>query len=196
MEIDVYPVTAKRWADLEAFFGPSGGYANCWCVWWRVPAKTYTQGVEQHGAPNRELLHRLTVQGRVPGLLAYSGGDPVGWVSLGPRPDFGRLARSPKLRPAGRPDDDPDDPNVWSVVCFWIPRRHRGKGVATRLLDAAITRASRRGAAALEGYPIDTSGARRASAELFTGTIAMFEKAGFQEVRRVGGRPVVRLDLT
>jgi hypothetical protein len=44
----------------------------------------------------------------------------------------------------------------------------------------------------VEAYPIDTAGAKRSSAELYTGTLAMFERAGFEEVARRGGRPIVR----
>ncbi|CAN5279064.1 hypothetical protein BH18ACT5_BH18ACT5_14030 [soil metagenome] len=46
----------------------------------------------------------------------------------------------------------------------------------------------------IEAYPIDTSGLKSpASAGLFTGVLSMFEEAGFREVARRGGRPIVRL---
>jgi hypothetical protein len=32
MPTEVYPVTADRWPDLEALFGPKGRYAGCWCM--------------------------------------------------------------------------------------------------------------------------------------------------------------------
>jgi hypothetical protein len=47
----------------------------------------------------------------------------------------------------------------------------------------------------VEAYPIDTGGARRSSADLYTGTLAMFERAGFEEVARRSGRPIVRRTL-
>jgi GNAT superfamily N-acetyltransferase len=195
----VEPVTPDRWNALAEFFGPSGAYSGCWCVWWRVTGSEFDAGCRDGAAGNRERLARLTAEGGVPGLLALDGGRPVGWASLGPRTGFGRLLRSPVLRPepgSADPDDDPADTAVWSVVCFWVPRAERGAGVATALLDGAVGHASQHGARTLEGYPVDVTD-RAPAADLFTGTLGMFARAGFSEVRRrKPGRPVVRLALT
>jgi len=203
-QYDIQPVTADKWDELAAFFGPNGAYSNCWCAWWRVTSKEFGAGCASDGAGNREVLHKLTVEGRVPGLLAYpasagaGAGDqsqiaatPLGWVSVGPRPDFGRIGRSRNLKPAE--DDGFDDASVWSVVCFWVPRGNRGKGVARALLDGAASYAFEHGASAVEGYPVDTRGERTQAAAIFTGTASMFEAAGFKQVlRRSDKRPVMR----
>jgi ribosomal protein S18 acetylase RimI-like enzyme len=200
---EVRPVTAERWPELEAFFGPSGAYSHCWCAWWRVSAEEFKEGCAERGAGNRALLERLTVDGTVPGLLAYEAGTPVGWVALAPRTRYPRLLRSPTLRPdatereeAERDEAAREEAGVWSLTCFWIPRGQRGRGVATALLDAAVAHARAQGATALEAYPVDTGGERGAAASLFTGTFGMFRGAGFREVRRRRAkRPVVRLDF-
>jgi GNAT superfamily N-acetyltransferase len=127
-----------------------------------------------------------------PGLLAYAGDDPtpVGWVALAPRSAYPRLNRSRKLGPV-------DDRPVWSITCFYIHRRHRGSGVATALLAAAVDHARSRGAEIVEAYPIDTAARSSiANADLYTGTLAMFERAGFSEVARRDGRPIVRRVVT
>jgi GNAT superfamily N-acetyltransferase len=120
--------------------------------------------------------------------LAYVDGEPAGWVAVAPREEYPRLDRSPKLR---RVDDQP----VWSITCFTIGRRQRRQGVAAALLDAAVDFARQRGAEVVEAYPIDTAGEKRSSADLYTGTLAMFERAGFEEVARRSGRPIVRRAL-
>ncbi len=108
---------------------------------------------------------------------------------MAPRSAFGRLDRSPVLKPV---DAEP----VWSVNCFVIDRRHRRTGVATALLDAAVPYVRQQGGIILEGYPIDTGGQRADAASVFTGTLSMFERAGFREVsRRSPKRPIMRLDL-
>lgn len=201
MKYDIRPVTADKWDELAAFFGVSGAYSNCWCAWWRVRSNEFSAGCAEGGAGNREVLHKLTVEGRVPGLLAYPADSarstdaeptaPLGWVSVGPRPDFGRIGRSRNLKPAA--GDDFDDASVWSIVCFWTTRPNRGKGVGRALLAGATSYAFERGASVVEGYPIDTQGARTQSASVYTGTISMFEAAGFKEVlRRADKRPVMR----
>jgi len=180
--LEVHPVTPERWGDLAELAGERGFTSGCWCMWWRVTSKEFD---ERHGTGLRGDLHRLVDAGPEPGLLVYVDGVPAGWVAVAPRDEYPRLDRSPKLR---RLDDRP----VWSITCFTIDRRHRRRGVAAVLLDAAVDFARERGAEVVEAYPIDTAGAKRSSAELYTGTLAMFERAGFEEVARRGGRPIVR----
>ena len=88
-----------------------------------------------------------------------------------------------------------DDRPVWSIVCFFIHRQHRGQGVAQALLDAAVDHARSQGAERVEGYPIDLAFGPKPAANLFTGTLGMFESAQFVEIARRGGRPVVRREL-
>lgn len=191
--LEIHPVTADRWDDLAAFFGPSGAFAHCWCTWWRQTSAEFSEGVEQKGAPNRALMHSLVEVGTEPGLLAYRDGQPVGWTSVAPRPQYGRILRSRRIGP--EPEEAADE-RIWSVVCFWIPRQERGKGVANALLKAAVDRARGRGAMTLEAYPVDTTGGRQPSANLFTGTLTMFQRAGFREVDRPpGAQMVMRLKL-
>ncbi len=199
MAYDVRPVTADRWDELAAFFGPSGAYSGCWCTWWRQPAKDFDAGCRDGAAGNRALLERLTRDGATPGLLAHAGGEPVGWVTVAPRPEFGRILRSPTLQPPSldSPDDDPADPAVWSVPCFWVPRARRGQGVASALLAAAVVHARAHGARTLEGYPVEVAG-RAAADSIYTGTVSLFTRAGFTVVRRppTGKRVVARRPTT
>jgi GNAT superfamily N-acetyltransferase len=189
----VRPVTADRWEDLAALFGPSGAFSHCWCTWWRQTATEFSSGIEAKGAANRALMHDIVEAGSEPGMLAYRDDKPVGWISVAPRTQFGRILRSRRIGPD--PEEAADD-RVWSVVCFWIPRKERGRGVANDLLAAAVDHARARGARALEAYPVDTAGGRHPAANLFTGTLSMFQRAGFQEVDRPrGAQLVMRRDL-
>lgn len=180
MKPEIRPVTPDRWKDLVALFGPNG-VSGCWCMWWRLTSAEFDK---RHGAGTRRALKGLVDRGRVPGLLAYVDGTPAGWVSVAPREEYGRLERSRHLR---RVDEQP----VWSIVCFYIDRRHRRAGVGTALLRAAVDHVARKGGRLVEGYPIE-AGAKRPSADLYTGVPSMFERAGFREVARRGARPIMR----
>ncbi|MDX1621555.1 MAG: GNAT family N-acetyltransferase [Nitriliruptorales bacterium] len=170
--VETYPLTPDRWGDLVRLFGDNGAYDGCWCVFPRVTAKEYQAG---RGEGNRQRLCDLVTAGEEPGLLAYDGDVPVGWVSAGPRPQFGRILRSPLFRP-----EDPTDEGTWSVVCFYAPREQRGQGLMDQLLAAAVGWATERGAHTIEGYPIVPDG--RARAELYVGVPTVFVRAGFEEV--------------
>jgi GNAT superfamily N-acetyltransferase len=89
-----------------------------------------------------------------------------------------------------------DDRPAWAVVCFYLDRRWRAKGVAGALLRAAVDHARANGARLAEGYPVDTSHRRHTNAEAYTGTVSMFRVAGFREVaRRSPGTPIMRRSL-
>ena len=188
-QLDIVELTPARWADLETLFGRSGASGGCWCMWWRVPNKDYDRG-EGNKAAFHAITEELCARGQTPGLLAYADGLPVGWISLGPRQAFRRFdaMRSDVFK---RVDDKP----VWSVVCFYINRKWRNKGVAGALLARAIDYARSAGAELLEAYPVDVS-AEAATGNLFMATQSLFAQAGFVEVaRRHPARPIVRLAL-
>jgi GNAT superfamily N-acetyltransferase len=178
----VRPVSPERWPDLERLFGPRGACAGCWCMWWKLPRAAWTAG---KGEGNRRALEAIVSGGGVPGLLAYDGREPVGWVAIEPRAAYPRLARARTLKPV-------DDAPVWSITCFFVARSHRGRGVTRVLVDAAVAHARRRGARLVEGYPVDAA-KPLADAWLYTGSLSTFRKAGFEEVaRRTRTRPIVR----
>jgi ribosomal protein S18 acetylase RimI-like enzyme len=137
---------------------------------------------------NRTQLKRLVETGRPPGLIGYRGKVPVGWISIGAREDYARLARSPVMKPI-------DDQPVWSVICFVVPAEYRGQGVAQALLAGAVAYARKQGAKLIEGYPVDRP-SRSKDDFMWFGAKSMYDKAGFSEVaRRKPQRPVVRLRL-
>jgi ribosomal protein S18 acetylase RimI-like enzyme len=134
---------------------------------------------------NRADLKALVDSRRPPGLIAYQGKVPVGWVTLGPREEFHKLERSPVMKPV-------DEKPVWSVVCFVVPSAHRRQGVAHALLQGAIAYAKKQGATLLEAYPVDKRG-RSSDENIWFGAKSMYDRAGFKEVaRRKPARPIVR----
>jgi GNAT superfamily N-acetyltransferase len=188
--IEVLPLTKERWPDLVTAFGPDrGAWGGCWCMWWRLSSKEFDAGSRDHGKANRRALRGLVDREHPPGLLAYVEGEVAGWVSVAPREEFGRLNRSPTLKPV-------DETPVWSVVCFYMVRRHRGRGVGTALLAGAVDHARANGARWIEAYPVDPEVKAASNADAYTGVVSMFERAGFREVaRRKDNRPIMRRRL-
>lgn len=178
-------LTEDTWPALETLFGANKTVGGCWCVWFmRRPAEVRAGWGDANKAFLREHL------GAPLGLVAIDGEDPVGWVAVAPRATYPRLAGSKiTVSDAG--------PGTWSVTCFFVHRSARGRGLAQRLLDAAVEYAAARGARAVEGHPVDTEGARRGSGDLYHGTLDMFRTSGFTLVERRGvRRALVRKELS
>jgi GNAT superfamily N-acetyltransferase len=177
------PLTPATWADLEKLFGLPGGsiVRGCWCMFYRRTGRS-----EATAAGNKSALCDLVSSGVRPGLIGYLDDIPAGWISLGPREDYLKLRRSPIMKPV-------DDAAVWSVICSFVARRHRGQGLQGRLLAAAIAFARDSGVRTLEAYPIDKP-ERSHDDFMFFGSRSLYERAGFTEVvRRSPTRVVMRL---
>ena len=131
-------------------------------------------------------LKRIVDSGEIPGILAYANGEPIGWCSVAPRESYPTLERSRVLRKV-------DDKPVWSIVCFFVAKQFRHKGVTVALLKAAIEHVKKRGGKIIEGYPVEPKKGYTPDPFAYTGLVSAFRKAGFVEVlRRSETRPIMR----
>jgi GNAT superfamily N-acetyltransferase len=182
LKVKFYPLTPERWADFEKLFGPRGACGGCWCMWWRMKRSEF---MKQKGEGNRRALKRIVDSGEIPGLLAYFGEEPVGWIAVAPREVFAPLGRSRVLAPI-------DGEKVWSVVCFFVAKEFRHQGVTTGLLRAAVEHVQKQGGKIVEGYPVEPN-KPQPDPFVFTGLVSTFRKVGFTEAaRRSPTRPVMR----
>ena len=155
----------------------SASGTSCWDLWPRFTGAEQRVGGIALGSSEkrRSKLATLAKRRRAPGLLAYRGREAVRWVSIGPRLDYHRLARS-------RATPSVDELAVWVIPCLTVRKEVRGQGVATALIRAAVAYAMKRGAPAVEAYP--RADHKRVHDEwAFYGTEALFKKAGFTKVR-------------
>jgi GNAT superfamily N-acetyltransferase len=183
MMIDIVPATAARWKDLEGLFGARGACGGCWCMAWRKTKKEFDR---DKGEANRKSLQALVKGGREPGLLAYADGEAVGWVAVAPREEYPRLGGSRVLAPV-------DDRPVWSVSCLFVRKGWRRRGLSVQLLEAAAEHAYARGAAIVEGYPVEVREGKLPDPFVWTGLLPAYLRAGYREAaRRSPTRPIVR----
>jgi GNAT superfamily N-acetyltransferase len=173
-------VSPENWCDFADLFESRGGPKSCWCMVWRpMPGGTKPDGA------NRRAAMQARVEARVPvGILGYRDGVPIAWCSIAPRDTYRHL---------GGLDDEHEAPGqVWALACFFISRRHRGRGISKKLLRAAIDHAGRNGATVVEAYPVDPD----SPSYRFMGFVETFSEAGFRQVGEAGKRRhVMRLSL-
>jgi GNAT superfamily N-acetyltransferase len=182
-DLEFHPLTAERWADFEKLFGEHGACGGCWCMWWRLKRSEFER---QKGEGNKQAIKRIVNSGEIPGILAYVGNQAVAWCAVAPREAYSTLERSRILK---RVDDKP----VWSVVCFFVAKPFRGKGITSKLLKASVEHVRKHGGRIVEGYPTELKKSRLPDAFVFTGLASAFRKAGFVEAARHSEkRPIMR----
>ncbi|MFI8526129.1 GNAT family N-acetyltransferase [Promicromonospora sukumoe] len=194
--IAVVPATADRFDDVARVLNPNGREQACWCMHWRAPAK---EDVTTRG----ERLRDLTGEEPAPGMLAYLGpgsglgagsggaGSEPGSGAAGEAPEvagwlgFSRRSAAPSLQrsrvlPTGEPETWP---TTWVFMCVTVRAGFRRQGVARALLDAGVAYAAEHGATALDAFPVEPEDGRRVPVSAaFVGTVAMFERAGFDRL--------------
>jgi len=167
--IEVRPAT--NFEDVAALLGPKRPDANaCWCLSYRLQSSK--ENLSLAGPARGERVRLLVAEDPPPGVLAYDGDEPVGWAAVHPRADtsFATNRRIPHL----------DDRDVWSLWCLRVRPGHRKAGITHHLLVGAVEFARSYGAPAIEGYPVDNQGERVDLTMAYVGTVAMFERAGFE----------------
>ena len=173
MKLAFHPLTLDRWPDIVQLFGERGACGGCWCMAWKLKRSHFHQ---QKGAGNKKAFEAIVASGEVPGLLAYDNGRAIAWCAIEPREKYPVLENSRILK---RVDDQP----VWSIVCLFVDKAYRRKGVSAQLIKAAADYAEECGARLVEGYPHELK-KDLPDAFVWTGLASAFRQAGFVEVAR------------
>lgn len=187
--VSIVPANQASCDDLKVIFGTRGYPARCQCQrfrtttdeWWHDPI------------PVEERIFRLRRQtdcghpgsDATSGLVAYHDCEPVGWCAVDRRSEYERLGQTPWK---GR-SEDRDDDSVWAVTCFVVRVGYRGQGITYPLAEAAVDFVRKRGAEALEAYPMIVEPGQEVTwGELHVGHRKVFEAAGFKEVSQPSKR--------
>ena len=155
-----------------------------------TPRLARSEYERRKGQPNKRALKRIVDSGTIAGVLAYAGGEAVGWCAIEPREAYSMLSRSRILKPV-------DEKPVWSIVCLFIRKDWRRRGVSGTLIEGAVAHARACGAKIVEAYPVEPRGDPKTNPMpdvfAYTGIASVFRKAGFREVaRRSETRPIMR----
>ena len=157
----------ENWEDYVRLFSARGAPHYCWCTPHRLADHAKMTPDE------RKAAMRGYVENGIPiGVLAYEKDEPVGWCSIGPRESFAKLASSRTM-----PRVTSSETATWTVLCFFVPRTQRAKGVTRALLRGAVAYAKASGAQVVEGYPFDTAGI----SSTHRGHSSVFQSAGFEQ---------------
>ena len=197
--VSIVPANEASWEDLQTVFGTRGSAAFCQCQRYKLrPREAFAKfPVEERAFRLREQTNSGDAEApTTAGLVAYVDGEPAGWCAVEPRPSYHGLVRNNRVPWQGRAEDKTDD-SVWAVTCVLTRAGFRRRGISYALVQAAVDFARRRGARAIEGYPMLTKPGQVISwDEMHVGSRSIFVAAGFTEVSRPTLRRVVmRVDF-
>lgn len=174
MSLRYAPLTPELWPVFEPFFAAQSETNNCWCMWWRLPAPEI---VARNRDALRAAFRRRVEEGPPPGVVAFDGAVPVGWVQATPRVDVPRFNRGRVSKPA----EGSDHERVWALSCFFVAKPYRRSGMMARLAEAACAFAAENGASAVEAAALKPRPELQRS-DGFVGLVPALERAGFRAV--------------
>lgn len=86
------------------------------------------------------------------------------------------------------------DEMCWSIVCLFIAKNYRRRGVSSDVIRAAANYAFSEGAKIVEAYPVINRTANIPDAFAWTGIWKSYQKAGFRLIKQVSEtRAIVQL---
>jgi GNAT superfamily N-acetyltransferase len=171
------PLTPNLMDEFGAVLRGSWG-TGCWCMYPRL-TDAQTRQLPGRGSTNerrRAAMRKLAHRRRTPGLLAFDGDEPVGWIAIAPRTELARIE-------ASRATPRVDSEDVWVIPCVTVNKSVRGRGIALALIRAAVAYAGEHGAPAVEAYP-RAGAARTGDDNAYFGTEPLFRRAGFRVIRK------------
>ena len=193
--VDCRLLSAENLDDLLHFmetdaFSDNPVWRECYCVFHYLCDKQDGNWTTRTGSENRLELTRMVKENRGLWILAYRKNRIVGWVNADLAP---RLKRYDELGVKA-------DPDTGIVACFVVDPRFRRRGIASRLLDAAVSALWVRGAKNADAYVI-TNPKRLSEKEkdlgadqlAHHGPLTMYLKAGFEVIEQQGATSHVRL---
>ncbi len=157
-------------------------------------AKTCGKGADGWKKALRDSAWDMVLSGVIQGYLAYDGDMAVGWCNANDRLNYYRVGEFDldSVPDDTAPVDCPGKGFIRSVVCFEISPAYRRMGIAGKLLEQVCEDAAAASYTFVEAYPRDKAGD---SALSFTGPYRLFEKAGFEEYKRIGPTIIMRKAL-
>ncbi len=193
----VNELSPSTWKDFEALFAKHNGvWGGCWCMYYHSQG-TFLLGSRIRASRNKQDKHALVRKGKSHGIICYYNGTPVGWCQYGTREELPRLDASRTYLRLGLQNSRKK--NFGVSRAFLSTATIRGKGAASFALKAALSAIRKQGGGIIEAYPLETLAEvprktdKGKASFMWSGSVAMFQKAGFKVVARLGkSRRLVR----
>jgi GNAT superfamily N-acetyltransferase len=170
------PLSPETWPAFARLVEKHNGiFGGCWCISFHLGPDEGKRGA----AAYRAMKEARVRSGQAHAAMIFDGEDAVGWCQFGP------TAELPNIRSRKNYEEGLGTLPDWRITCFFIDRERRGEGIARLALREAIREIGRLGGGRVEAYPEDVTGRKVSRSFLCSGTLGMFEKAGFEKDRKI-----------
>jgi GNAT superfamily N-acetyltransferase len=175
MPYTIRPLGESTWAAFAELAERNGGvYGGCWCM-------AFHADDSRDGAQNRAGKESRVRSGRAHAALVLDeDGSAQGWCQ------YGSPAELPRIKHRRAYEKAPPPPPGWRITCFFVDKRHRGRGIARAALAGALDQIAQYGGGRVEAISEVTAGREAPGRFLFSATVELFEDNGFSRVRQVG----------
>jgi hypothetical protein len=184
-DLTIRPLGPDTWEPFARMVDLHGGvFGGCWCTWFHTmhAEKTFT------AEGNRELKHRLVLEGRAHAALVFDGDEAIAWCQYGPPAELPNIYHRKEVEATG--DAAPDH----RITCIFVGKTSRRSGLSLVALRGALALIASAGGGVVEAYPHDTAGKK--VSVLYSGTRSLFEEAGFRYIRPKGTRNcIMRIEV-
>jgi GNAT superfamily N-acetyltransferase len=172
MSYAIKPLGESTWDAFAALVEANNGvFGGCWCL-------GFHEGFRGSPEKNRERKLERVKSGEAHAALVFDGEDCLGWCQ------FGSPAELPRIKNRKEYEKGLTDLPDWRIMCNFVGKGHRRKGVASAGLAGALELIAGHGGGVVEGYP-EPAGAVSAGF-LFNGALSTYEKLGFARDRQIG----------
>ena len=179
MSLTSKPLSPATWPAFASLVEKHNGiFGGCWCISFHLEPGENKRWAGRY----RELKEARVREGRAHAAMVFDGTAAVGWCQ------FGLTAELPNIRSKKEYENGLQGLPDWRITCFFIDRERRGEGIASLALREALRYIAGAGGGTVEAYPEDYTGERTSNSFLCSGTLGMFEKAGFQKTRKIAMR--------
>jgi len=173
----VRPLDESTWPDFARLVEKHNGvWGGCWCMGFHAEGVGRTRTAAQ----NRSDKECRVREGRAHAALVFDGPDCVGWCQ------FGSPIEVPRIKHGRAYGEGLVELPEWRITCFFVDRTCRRRGVASAALEGALLEIARLGGGTVEGYPEAVDGRAVSGSFLYSATVSLFERLGFERTRRLG----------
>jgi GNAT superfamily N-acetyltransferase len=172
----IQPLSASTWPQFADLVERNNGiFGGCWCMGYH-PEISRTSAGHNRAAKQR----RVQEGGAHAALVIDEDGLAQGWCQ------YGSPAELPTIKHRREYDKAPPPPADWRITCFFVDKKHRGRGIAHAALEGALDQIAHLGGGRVEAISEVTAGREAQGRFLFSATVELFEQNGFTRVRQVG----------